>query len=357
MLKRLFFVIILIYGALDVTSQAALVGAKPQRRPKDEAVFIFQNNFWVNLHHFVRGESRRRMLNIPLELPLSELSQNERTSWEGALDTYVEFAKRNLIFDESLIQIDNILAQVTDTEVLRATGIQPNILAALNSAAEVYRAHRWQEHSRENELWIAAHGPPIRLHEVAIRKAIARALRTASSNASILVDVVRDIGPNLAYTTAGPKGTSGHTVIAPQSNSDPDVALDTIFHEISHTMDNDISRMINEEAKRQKVNIPSDLWHAITLYTTGEIVKRELRRQADPAYRPDVDRIAMFKRNGWERILIDLEKYWKPYLNRQISVRRALRGVIRDLAVEASHQSYVATIAGSEYRSSLFMRD
>ena len=164
MLKRLFFVIIHIYGALDVTSKAALVRAKPQRRPKDEAVFIFQNNFWVNLHHFVRGESRRRMLNIPLELPLSELSQNERTSWEGALDTYVEFAKRNLIFDESLIQIDNILAQVTDTAVLRATGIQPNILAALNSVAEVYRAHRWQEHSRENELWIAAHGPAIRLH-------------------------------------------------------------------------------------------------------------------------------------------------------------------------------------------------
>ena len=77
--------------------------------------------------------------------------------------------------------------------------------------------------------------------------------------------------------------------------------LDTLLHEISHTMDNQITREVDDEAKRQGVKIPADLWHAITLYTTGEIVKRELGRQGGPAYRPDASRKEMFKRNGLGR--------------------------------------------------------
>jgi hypothetical protein len=36
--------------------------------------------------------------------------------------------------------------------------------------------------------------------------------------------------------------------LAPQKNSDPEIAVDTIFHEISHTMDGPINDRLYTEA-------------------------------------------------------------------------------------------------------------
>jgi hypothetical protein len=204
-----------------------------------ETTFVFQNKFWVNLHHFLRAESRRRDLKAQLE-PLSSLNESERTAWERGLDGYVEMGKASLIFDDSLVRIDNVLAEAPDTTVLRTNEIEPEIVETLNAAAPVYRAHRWDENRLENAEWIAAHGPAILEHAAAVKKAIGDTFHTVPPIGPILVDFARDIGPNLAYTTEGPPGTGGHTFIAPQKKADPDVALNTIFHEISHTMDNQI---------------------------------------------------------------------------------------------------------------------
>ena len=325
--------------ALLITACSVLCAQKAALSPmtsgslsSSDAVFIFQDNFWINLHHFVRGESRRRSLHAPFELPLSALNANERAAWEGALDAYVELAQLSLISDERLVRIDNTLAKVTDRDVLRSNGMEPKIVTALNAAAPVYRAHRWEEDRRENDRWIAANEPEISQHAVAVKKAIASVLQIVPPSGPILVDLARDIGPTLAYTTEGPDGTAGHTLVAPQKNSDLDVVLDTLLHEISHTMDNQITREVDDEAKRQGVKIPADLWHAITLYTTGEIVKRELGRQGGPAYRPDASRKEMFKRNGWEEMLTDLEKYWQPYLDGKVPFQTALHELVRNAA-------------------------
>lgn len=85
----------------------------PVARAADR-VFIFQSSFWLNLHHFARAEARRRALNLPSELSSSNLSADERVAWEAALNSYSDLARRNLLFDRSLVQIDNVLAQLGD---------------------------------------------------------------------------------------------------------------------------------------------------------------------------------------------------------------------------------------------------
>jgi hypothetical protein len=297
-----------------------------------DAVFIFQNNFWVNLHHFLRAESRRRGMQAPLELPLSTLNAEERAGWQRGLDGYVEFSRLSLVFDEPLPRINNDLAQAPDSGLLRDIDIESKIAAALNDAAPVYRAHRWAEHRKENADWIAAHGPAIREHAVAVRQAIADAFHAVPLREPIIVDLARDIGPNLAYTTGGPKGTGGHTVIAPQKNANSEVALNTIFHEISHTMDSQITQALDREAERQGVKPPRDLWHAVTLYTTWKIVKRELGKEGAPAYRPDVDTVRMFERNGWRTILAILEKDWQPRLDGNAAFPDALGDLVQHAA-------------------------
>lgn len=326
---------VLVFTLLCIGSSAGQKQTpKPTRPASDqtnETVFIFQNNFWINLHHFLRGESRRQSLNMPLQQPLAALGVDERLAWQSALDAYVGIANLNSL-DQQLVRIDNVLTRLKGTTSVRSNRIDPKLRAALNAAEPVYRAHQWDEHSKENELWITAHVPAITQHGQAIKQAIANALETRAPRGPILVDLARDIGPYLAYTTEGPKGTAGHTVVAPQKNSDPDVALNTIFHEISHTMDSQITLLVDKEARRQGVKVPPDLWHAITLYTTSEIVKRELGRQADPTYHLDADRVQMFKRNGWAEILNSLEKYWKPYLDGNVLYESALHDVVLSVA-------------------------
>ena len=297
----------------------------------DQDVFIFQDNFWVNLHHFLRGESRRRSLGLPLEQPLAPLKVEERAAWERALDVYTDLTKRSLTFDESLVRIDNTLATSPDASTVQSEAIDPKIAEALNSAAPVYRAYRWEEDRKENERWIAEKSPLIRQHAAQLKKAIADAFHAVPPDGPVLVDLARDTGPALAYTTDGPPGTAGHTVIAPQQNVDADVALNTIFHEISHTMDDQITKLVDDEASRQGVLVPPDLWHALTLYTTGVIVKRELRQPSDRTpYLPDDNRVTMFARNGWPQLLAALQKSWQPYLDGRIPLKAAMHDLVRE---------------------------
>jgi hypothetical protein len=296
----------------------------------ESSIFTFQDNFWVNLHHFLRGESRRRSLGSPLEQPFSTLTAEERMAWERALDAYTGLAKLSLIFDQSLVGIDNTLALSSNATAIRTNAIDSKIADALNGAAPVYRAHRWEEDRRENELWIAANAPSIRQHAARMKKAIAAVFQALPPDAPILVDLARDVGPTLAYTTEGPPGTAGHTVIAPQQNVDPDIAFDTIFHEMSHTMDNQITRLVDNEASQQGVTAPGNLWHAVTLYTTGVIVKRELRGLLDHRpYSPDAERVTMFARDGWPRLLSAIETFWQPYLDGKIPLKTAMHDLVR----------------------------
>jgi hypothetical protein len=241
-------------GTLLYSQGASSRAATPKSGQDD--VFVFQNNFWVNLHHFLRGESRRRSLGAPLEQPLSELTVEERGTWESALDAYAGLTKRSLIFDEALVRIDNTLAKSSDAITIQTQAIDRKIVEALNGAAPVYRAHRWVEDRNENERWIAAMGPLIRQRAARVKKSIADVFQAVPPDGPVLVDLARDTGPTLAYTTDGPPGTSGHTIIAPQQNLDPDVAFDTIFHEVSHTMDDQITRLVDSEASRQGVMVP-----------------------------------------------------------------------------------------------------
>ncbi len=265
-------------------------------------------------------------------MPVASLGAEEGRAWQAALDAYAGIAKRSLIFDGGLVQVGNTLAGLGDAMVLPPNVIESPIANALSTAAPIYRAHLWPEHRKEDDEWIAAHCSGVQRYDRQVRMAIAEALDAIPSSEPIVVDLARETGPTLAYTTNGPDGTSGHTVIAPQKNTDPELALNTIFHEISHTMDDRIQDAIVKEATRQRVKVPEDLWHAVTLYTTGEITGRALSNDGRPAGSLDSDRATMFDRNGWQKILTALERDWQPYLDHKVPFGAALQNLVRDTA-------------------------
>lgn len=177
---------------------------------------------------------------------------------------------------------------------------------------------------------MVAHGSDIQRFDRGVKNAISKDLRSVASKEPILVDVAREVGPTLAFTTDGPPGSAGHTVITPQKNTDPELALNTGFHEISHTMDGRLRESIDREAAHQRVKPPEHLWHAVTLYTTCEITKKVLARDHRPTASLDTDRTKMFERNGWNNLLVALERDWQPYLDRKASFESALATLVRE---------------------------
>src|SRR4051812_38953043 len=126
------------------------------------AQFRFQNNFWVNLHHFVRAEVRRRDYG---EKPLLALP-------ESVLQAYAGLAKASLFQDDRLIRINDALALIGVDTLPAAEFVDPAVAAALNTAAPLYRAELWDRHRRANDKWIAAREPLVRRHGAALAKAL-----------------------------------------------------------------------------------------------------------------------------------------------------------------------------------------
>jgi hypothetical protein len=307
--------LLLLAIALPISSQSL---------PDANSPFHFQNSFWVNLHHFVRSEARNSHV-----LPLSALREEERAAWTMALDAYADLAKQSLIFDERLVRINNALTKAADGGSLPPDLVEPEIATALNAVAPIYRSHLWDQHRRANEQWIAEFRPQVERHAAAVIKALAAAYHVSWPAGPILVDLSCESGPNLAYTTDGPAGTAGHTVIAPTKAAEPDVAFEIVFHEASHTVDAQITQMLDGEGRKQHVKLPAELWHALIFYTTGEIVKRELGKQADPAYKPYAYR-GLYSRSGWEKLRTALERDWQPYLDGKTAFDTALHDLVRD---------------------------
>ena len=312
--------------AVIVLVAPAVYAAEPQ--------FRFQNNFWVNLHHVLRGDARRGPLKLPLAVNPEALSDQERAAWAAALETYAPLANRNLLFDADLEKINSALALAADNETLAAPSLDPQIAAALTRAAPVYRAHGWTRQKKINDDWIAAIRPYMDRHASQMAAALAKAYHVEWPDRPIIVDAAAEAGVDGGYTINGPPGTAAHTVIeAGNSGYQGDMAFEMVFHEASHAtaIGGRIIAMIDAAAKTQQVTPHRDLWHTLIFYTAGELARRELGKAGDASYEPFAYRYGVYNRR-WQNLRDALEKDWQPYLDGRTEFDAALAALVRDAA-------------------------
>ena len=156
----------------------------------------------------------------------------------------------------------------------------------------IYQRHWWPEHDRVNRVWIAAVQPLLERHGTALSQALTSTYGTTWPSNPVAVDLSVTAGPNGAYTTGPPI----HVTI---SSSDPSLqgpaALETLFHESSHSPVSDLFQRVRQAASAQKVTVPPQLWHGVLFYTAGELTTRELKahgiaysqlRWPGPVYKP-----------------------------------------------------------------------
>jgi hypothetical protein len=292
-------------------------------------MFVFQNNFWVNLHQFLRGEIYRRRVNAPLGVDPSALSAPDRAAWASAIDVYTKVSKQDLIFDPEARRIDNALASVGDVARLKDGLLDANVTAALNAAAPIYRVRLWPARQRDNDAWNARAKALIDRHETVMASALANLYRITWPREPYLVDAVGEIGPNSAVTHVGPAGFAAHIQAGAASQRNTgDAPLELLFHEASHasSVEAAIRTMIEDECQRQKLAVPPDLWHLTIMFTSGAIARRVLAEAGRAGYEPYADRYGQLppaERSAFERD-------WQPYLEGKAPFQQALHDLVRD---------------------------
>jgi hypothetical protein len=294
-----------------------------------QSMFVFQNNFWLNLHQFVRGEVYRRGVKAAPGIDPAALNEADRAVWTAALDAYTDFATRDLVSDETLREIANKLATAGDLERLPDGYAGASATATLNAVAPIYRARLWTKRQHDNDVWIASAKALLDRHESAMAASLAAAYHITWPSDPVLVDVVGEIGPNSAVTHPGPAGFSAHTQASAASRRNTgDAPLELLFHEAAHTpmVAGRLMEMIAEEGVRQKVQPDENLWHAMIMFTSGALTRRELAKTGDTDYVPYAYRyhqLTAAEQSAFERD-------WQPYLDGKVPLDQALHDLVRD---------------------------
>jgi len=332
-------------------------GSSTQRLQAQEAaggprpIFEFHSGFWLNLHHVLYEQARiAEQLQIGpsiAEMPATPnaIAHNDASpGWQAAIDYYRKnMAHRDLLFDEGMVLINNRLADLETcpdlsgrTQSSCTSGLQENLIAALEGAAPIYRSKWWEQHDRANRAWIDSDAPLVRQIGLPLAEELSGVYQKAWQREPIRVDVVIYAGLFGAYTSLDPT----HITVAsgdPRNQGLP--GFEILFHEASHALAVPVQEAIAEDCRQRDMPIPRDLWHALLFYTTGELVRRaaaEGRLQLpgaatkSAAYTPYAYRNNLYSR-GWDNYLRVLEKYWQPYLDGQTDFDHAIKRLVSAL--------------------------
>ena len=111
-------------------------------------------------------------------------------------------------------------------------------------------------------------------------------------------------------------------------------AFEVLFYEASHGVAMSLERAIAVGCREAGKPIPRDLWHAALLYTTEEIVQREVGSAIgegvpapDSMYKPYDQQYALFAR-GWSNYFAAVQTYWQPYLDGRVGFLTAVQNMV-----------------------------
>jgi len=313
-------------------------------------VFEFHSGFWVNLHHFLYHEARARLAagdNHASSAKTSgpSLKPAEQKIWDDAIAYYVaNYAGRDLVVNIDLMLLKNQLEDFEDCDEVTGrkkprcdAGLPGKIGPILDSVAPIYRAHWWGDQDRANRRWVIKVAPLVREQGVGLSERLADIYQTNWPKEKIRVDVCAFANSAGAYTTLDPLRV---TIASTDPRNQGTEALEVLFHEASHGIATPVEAAISRECKQRDKPIPRDLWHALIIYTTGEVLAPVFKDSSaqkgggnvppqlpQPSVVPDALKDILTQR-GWEQYHLLLVLYWQPYLDGSVSFDDAIAHLV-----------------------------
>jgi hypothetical protein len=347
-------------GALLAAAVPACHGQEVESIYGPLPVFEFHSGFWVNLHHFLYHEARAGMAakegrdaagknSGPAlkQAPSSTaaLSVPDQKAWDEAIAYYTaNYANKDMLVNIDLILLKNQLGDFEDCDELTGkkrarcdAGLPGKIGPILETAAPIYRSHWWADQDRSNRRWVARVAPLVREQGVGLSERLADIYQAHWPKEKIRVDVCAYANAAGAYTTLDPLRV---TISSSDPRNQGPEALEVLFHESSHGIATPVEAAISRECKQRDKPIPRNLWHALIIYTTGEVLRplfrenssSEGRKDAPPQQlKPNVVPYALrdiLSQRGWEQYHLLLVLYWQPYLDGKVNFEDAIAHLI-----------------------------
>jgi len=322
-------------------------------------VFEFHSGFWVNLHHFLYHEARARLAakegHTASDKPATPqlrnststptLTPTEQKTWDEVISYYIaNYAQKDLLINIDLILLKDQLGDFEDCNALlghrkRAcdAGLPGNIGPMLEAAAPIYRAHWWSDQDRANRRWVARVAPLVREQGVGLSERLADIYQTRWPKDKIRVEVSAYANAVGAYTTLDPLRV---TISSTDPRNQGPEALEVLFHEASHLIAQPVDAAIRRECKQRGKPIPRDLWHALIIYTTGEVLRPVMNEPnldkggGDTVpLKPKTPQVPyalrdILSQRGWEEYHLLLSLYWQPYLDGKVNFDDAIAHLI-----------------------------
>jgi hypothetical protein len=323
-------------------------------------VFEFHSGFWVNLHHFLYHEARARLAAKenrdasakPASPALKQapgaagsLSPAEQKAWDDAIAYYMaNYAHQDLLINIDLVLLKNQIEDFEDCDELTGrkkprcdAGLPGKVGAILDAVAPIYRAHWWADQDRANRRWVSRVAPLVREQGVGLSEKLADIYQTRWPREKIRVDVCAFANSVGAYTTLDPLRV---TIASMDARNQGPEALEVLFHEASHGIATPVEDAISRECKQREKPIPRNLWHALIIYTTGEVLSPIFKevpaekgggdaplQQSKPSTVPRALEDILSQR-GWEQYHLLLSLYWQPYLDGKVSFEDAIAHLV-----------------------------
>jgi hypothetical protein len=302
-------------------------------------LFVFHSGFWINLHHFLYEQAAIATAGpkgTPHEAELSTdasigagLSKDDSRTWSDALVYYrAKMLPHDLASDDDLVKIKNRLEDMGDATSVDRSDLDPKLIAVLDAAAPIYRAHWWFLHDKANQAWIAAVMPMVDRQGATLAQRIAGAFETPWPDHPLRVDVVAYANYAGSYMTLQPARI---TISSVDGANQGTAALEVLFHAASGAMIDAISPIVKQSYERAKKDPPPELTQMILWFTSGFLVQ-----QLYPNYTPYADRFALWEENSRTGYRAALIKDWQPRLEGKMTLDAALSRLTADFSVAAA---------------------
>lgn len=301
-------------------------------------LFRFEDNFWINLHHFlyVLGRAkastpdsqRRAVVEAPREVASASLPEADRNTWNDAVMFYERtLSKQDAVFDNQLVSITNALSRSNDA-LSANNGLDPALGAILDHAAPVYRKYWYPQHAASNARAVRTLNDLLERYGNGIMRRITKAYGQGWPSGGVLVQISGYSNWAGAYSTNGPLLVVSST----DSGNSGASALETIFHESMHQWDDIIETQLKQSASVAGVQYPPDLSHAMIFYTAGYAVQREIGDN----YVPYAEANGLWRQRGMGRFKKPLDDHWRPYLDANGPLDEAIAAVLK--AIPAANE-------------------
>lgn len=299
--------------------------------------FVFHSDLMTNLNDalIVAGSARRH------EMPelfqegegkacFERLAPADRAGWNLAVDYYAEIISPVSWNDRQQILLRYDLAGLeSKKDDPRGQGFVEITRGFLTAASHAYGMCRWKAQDAENRAWLHELMPVLADHEEAIGARLESLYDVTWHGLPMRIDIVStapDKGANTWILDPG-----GHILIS--TAIERKHALETVFHEASHTLvapwrPDPLPAALADAAKTLGMDPPGTLWHAVMFYTTGNAIGEILDKAGKPGYTPYVDDNNLWT-GSWAPYREPIETIWPAYMEGKSGLKESALALLK----------------------------